>query len=164
MSGFFPVIIIMMVVVVVVMVCLPLSLVISADSFHSARTGVLFPIWIRMTKHGVVTSLFSTPRPKQPASQAINITKTTVSSRRTLQRWAIQKAAWRYETVHCYVLVRSCDNTATSIRCFTGCMSVIEVSVIPGTWFLARFTLLHCVNFKEYKHHIRCVHINGSCF
>jgi hypothetical protein len=32
------------VVVVVVMVCLPLSLVISADSFHSARTGVLFPI------------------------------------------------------------------------------------------------------------------------
>jgi len=78
-----------------------------------------------MTKHGVVTSLFSTPRPKQPASQAINITKTTVSSRRTLQRWAIQKPAWRYETVHCYELVHSCDNRAISIHCFTDCVSVI---------------------------------------
>jgi len=36
--------VVVVVVVVVVMVCLPLSLVISADSFHSARTGVLFPI------------------------------------------------------------------------------------------------------------------------
>ena len=38
------IIMMVVVVVVVVMVCLPLSLVISADSFHSARTGVLFPI------------------------------------------------------------------------------------------------------------------------
>jgi hypothetical protein len=37
-------VVVVVVMVVVVVVCLPLSLVISADSFHSARTGVLFPI------------------------------------------------------------------------------------------------------------------------
>ena len=78
--GFFPVMMTMMMTMMMMMttVCLPLSLVISADSFHSARTGVLFPIWIRMTKHGVVTSLFFAPRPMQPASQAINMTKASV--------------------------------------------------------------------------------------
>ena len=139
--GVFSMMIMMMVVVVVVMVvvvvvCLPLSLVISADSFHSARTGVLFPIWIRMTKHGVVMSLFFT------LVQCSQPVKLLTSQRPQCHRVARSRDMGYTEarvTLRDSSLLRA-GAFMWQLFSFTDCMSVIEVFVIPRTWFLARFT------------------------
>jgi hypothetical protein len=53
----------MMMIMMMRMVCLPLALVICADSFQQNRpTGVL-PNWIRLTKHCAAASLFFAPSP-----------------------------------------------------------------------------------------------------
>jgi hypothetical protein len=77
------------------MVCFPLTLAISADSFqqtHIPKTGVL-----SLAEYGWQTTallqLHSLPAPSpagpmQPTIHAISITKATMSSSRTLQRYA----------------------------------------------------------------------------